>query len=290
MASWTPARSVLLSQLLDDVMGTEEMVQMRQDYCRIWDCIRSTIDTRNDKCYFTGSKAEGLDLPGSDLDVMYDINNKENILIIQALQDAYTTIDKVVFHMTTENVHPCFAMLRNVNRIQSALLFYSCQPFDNAMYLSSFLFMHNIETHVDFGDVTIARQGPSIEGWTPFMDTSQSGTDAVFSIHCPFWPDPASEWKSRQRRFGWPRQSDIKYIEEFGFHLVPVGHPSSDISMMEWRISFSVAERALVWSFNHVQMQLYAILKIIFKEFINPHCPREGPGVKSRMCTSVSPA
>ena len=35
MTSWTSARSVLLSQLLDDVVGTEEMVRIRQDYCRI---------------------------------------------------------------------------------------------------------------------------------------------------------------------------------------------------------------------------------------------------------------
>ena len=42
--------------------------------------------------------------------------------------------------------------------------------------------------------------------------------------------------------------------------------------MMEWRISFSVAERTLVWSFNHIQMQCYAVMKLILKEFINPHC------------------
>ena len=41
---------------------------------------------------------------------------------------------------------------------------------------------------------------------------------------------------------------------------------------MEWRISFSLAERTLVWSFNHVQMQCYALLKIIQKEFIKVRC------------------
>ena len=41
---------------------------------------------------------------------------------------------------------------------------------------------------------------------------------------------------------------------------------------MEWRISFSVAERTLVWSFNHVQMQCYAVMKIILKEFIKVKC------------------
>ena len=50
-----------------------------------------------------------------------------------------------------------------------------------------------------------------------------------------------------------------KKIIQFGFHLVPVGYPHSDVNMIEWRISFSVAERTLVWSFNHIQMQCYAV-------------------------------
>ena len=68
----TPARSILLSQLLDDVVGTEEMVRIRQDFCRIDDFLQATRFKMN--IYYTGSKAEGLDLPGSDDDYMGDIN------------------------------------------------------------------------------------------------------------------------------------------------------------------------------------------------------------------------
>ena len=118
----------------------------------------------------------------------------------------------------------------------------------------------------------LKKQGPSIERWSPYMDTSKSGIDNVMSIYCQFWPNSASEWRLRARRFAWPSPSDIKSIVDFGFHLVPVGHPRSDMNMMEWRISFSVAERTLVWSFNHVQIQCYAVLKIILKECINPNC------------------
>ena len=76
MTSWTPARSILLSQLLDDVNGTEEMVHIRQDYCKIDDFLQSTAFNTN--IYYTGSKAEGLDLPGSDDDFMYDIRQKRS--------------------------------------------------------------------------------------------------------------------------------------------------------------------------------------------------------------------
>ena len=88
----------------------------------------------------------------------------------------------------------------------------------------------------------------------------------------PFWPNEAAEWIHRTRHFEWPTSFDIASITEFGFHLVPVGHPLSDMKTMQWRISFSMAERALVWSFNHVQIQCYALMKIILKEFIKLQC------------------
>ena len=116
------------------------------------------------------------------------------------------------------------------------------------------------------------RQGPSIERWSPYEDKSGEGTDNVPSIHCPFWPNNAAEWVHRLRNFDWPTSFDISSITEFGCHLVPVGYPLSQKKLMEWRISFSIAERALVWSFNHIQIQCYAILKIILKEFIKVRC------------------
>ena len=274
MANWTPARSILLSQMLDDVVGTEEMVRIRQDLCRIWDCILSTKDSYKDNVYYTGSRAEGLDLPGSDFDFMMDINNKTHLLIIQTMPDAPTVRNKNVFCMKTDNVPPCFAMLRSVNQVQHGRLLDACQLIDNAMYLSSYLLVHNAESEMNTNkyDKKIVRQGPSIERWDHYMDTTQSGIDYVPSIHCPFWPDSGKEWRTRSRQYAWPYPSDITSIVDFGFHLVPVGHPHSDRNMMEWRISFSVAERTLVWSFNHFQMLCYAVMKIILKEFINPHC------------------
>ena len=49
--------------------------------------------------------------------------------------------------------------------------------------------------------IATTRQGPSMEGWSPYMDRSQSGTDIVYSIHCSFWTDAAREWKSRGREY-----------------------------------------------------------------------------------------
>ena len=271
MTNWTPARSIFLSQLLDKVVGTEEMIKIRQNFCRIYDSI---LSAGNYHMYFTGSKAEGLDLPNSDDDFMLDINNKDDILVIQSLQDATGATHRNVFLMSTENVPQCFAMLKCVRWLENRELLDACQYIDSFLYLRSYLYVHNFESKYqkEFPRDTFSIQGPSIEEWTQFMDKSKSGTDKVLSIHCQFWPNVAREWPSRQRHFAWPSARSIRTILDFGVHVVPVGHPQSEMKMMEWRISFSVAERTLVWSFNHVQLQCYAVMKLILKEYINVHC------------------
>ena len=145
-------------------------------------------------------------------------------------------------------------------------------------YLSSNLFVGNIHSVASVtkpGNRTLGRQGPSIEYWDEYDNKSEEGTDSVIAIHCNFWPNVAAEWIQRQRHFGWPTSRDISSIVDFGCHLVPVGHPHSETKLMEWRFSFSVAERTLVWSFNHAQIQCYAVMKIILKEFIKIRCSEE---------------
>ena len=134
MANWSPIQSVLLSQLLDDVVGTDEMVQTRQDYCKILDYILSITDPYKDNWYYTGSKAEGLDLPGSD---MFNMNNLAEIHVIQSMRDARTAVKRNLFCMRTKYVQPCFALLRSVDQVQNYALFDACQLIYNAMHLSS---------------------------------------------------------------------------------------------------------------------------------------------------------
>ena len=279
MASWTPERSAILSLMLDEVSGTEEMVATRQDACRVRDCIGSCH--LNTGTYYTGSKAEGLDLPGSDEDYMYDINGWYNIRVAQTIQEARVASSPRIstLLLCTDNVHPGFALLRwlsNSPLILHPLLLRATQNMYGFPHLSSFLFTREtLQAHntANTGDgETRVIQGPSIEHWTEYMDRSESGYDVVPSIHCLFWPHGAEEWLHRPRRCGWPTPADITQIKDFGCHLVAVGFPLSASKEMEWRISFSVAERILVWSFNHIQIQCYAVMKIILKEFIKVRC------------------
>ena len=277
MSSWTAERSAILSLMLDEVSGTEEMVTTRQDFCRVADCIESCH--QNTGMYYTGSRAEGLDLPGSDDDYMCDINDRYNIRVAQTAQEARVASSPRIstLLLCTDNVHPGFALLRwlsNSPLILHPLLLRASQNMYGFPHLSSFLFTRErLQAVTNLGDGgTRVIQGPSIETWSEYSDRSESGDDHVPSIHCAFWPRGAEEWLHRHRRCGWPTPTDITQITDFGCHLVAVGYPLSASKEMEWRISFSVAERILVWSFNHVQIQCYAVMKIILKEFIKVRC------------------
>ena len=268
MSRWTPRHSIYLSMLLDDVIGTQEIIEIRKDLCKIKDCDMSAAYAC--KHYFTGSKAEGLDLPGSDQDFMLDINYDfcMKLEVVEHEPSIKESCKKHLFVMVTDNVHPGFTMLRNTSPTGYGLLLDSFQDVNGSHFLSSCLVVRNLLSRHECRTKSIKIQGPSLEH-------TAEDLDMVSSIHCSFWPSSASEWVRRTRSNGWPCIYLIKKIVDFGFHLVPIGYPCSSTNLIEWRISFSIAERYLVWSFNHTQMQMYAILKLIQKEFIKVNCSTE---------------
>ena len=277
MESLTAEQNTYLSYLLDDVTGTEEIVKMRQDYCKIQDCIKS-CNPVSVNVYYTGSKAEGIDLPGSDNDYMMDVNNFHDIEVSESTEDLIqsTRANKVL--IVTDKVPPGFAILKFISLQNTSLRRAIVNVGENAYlsskeYLSTDLFLKSeIQTY--------RIQGPSLEMWGEFEDTSKSGIDNVPSILCKaWWPTTAAEWKDRPRHYGWPAQHDKERIEAFGCHLVPVGHPLSTKRSLEWRLSFSIAERTLVWSFNHTQLQCYALMKLILKEFVKTNCAEKHKNV-----------
>ena len=254
-------------------------MRIRRDVCKINVCIRST-NPESVNTYYTACKADGLDLPGSDDDYMIHINTIFDIEVSESLRDLARSTSRNKLLIITDNVPPAFAMLKCVT-LQDPLLLRSAVPMNNELYLSS---QQVVSSYLLQSDIrfTSRIQGPSVEVWTEYEDKSQSGCDNVPSILCKFWPTSAAEWKDRPRHYGWPSQRDKEHIEQFGCHLVPVGHQLSARKSLEWRLSFSIAERTLVWSFNHTKLQCYAVMKVILKEYVKTKCAGK---YKSVLCS-----
>ena len=275
MSRFPPDRSEILSLLLDEVTGSQEAIDIRHDFCQLMDGLSSTLFPTPGRLYYTGSKAEGLDLPGSDDDFMMDINTFHKIEVVQSESDISNTSIYDEFLLCTENVKPGFALLRRIRQhtfTNNLIVTISLKIINNVEFLSSDEYVKNILHGMQSFDQTLVRQGPSMEQRLPDHGPSEPGTDRVMSIRCYFWPTVASEWIQRSRSFGWPTSDVISSIVNFGCHLVAVGHPKSETKLLEWRLSFSIAEKHLVWSFNHVQIQCYAVLKIILKQYIKLRC------------------
>ena len=142
MSRWSPDRSSLLSLLLDEATGTQEAIAIRQDFAMMWDCLSQLPYM---KSYFTGSKAEGLDLPGSDRDYMFDINDMCRVKVIQSKNKMYDHADissNTILYLRTENVNPGFALLE-IHRVSSQLLRF-IQRINGVQYLSSNLMVQHL--------------------------------------------------------------------------------------------------------------------------------------------------
>ena len=152
MPNWTPDHSMILSLLLDVVVGTKEEIAIRQDYCRLLDSLKSTESQHN--VYFTGSKSEGLALPGSDLDYMHDINYKHNMKVIQSLDECPTISNNnvIFFLMCTENVPPGFALLHYVPNVHQTpikkCVYKAIQNINHKLYLSSDVFIDEHSVYI----------------------------------------------------------------------------------------------------------------------------------------------
>ena len=115
-------------------------------------------------------------------------------------------------------------------------------------------------------NVTIFSHGPAATSESPMLPVA---IDNVYAIKCSTWPKSAFEWKTRKRLWNWPTASMIKRIVSDGCLLVPVGHRLSSEPNLEWRISFSKAEKALAQSLTVFQKKAYVLVKMLHREYFS---------------------
>jgi hypothetical protein len=75
-----------------------------------------------------------------------------------------------------------------------------------------------------------------------------------------------------------------QYCKGTGCFVVGVGSKGSVNEELEWRISTSLAERHLMFTFNITQIRCYVLMKMILKTFITVKCP---DSISSFMCKTV---
>ncbi|KAK3093950.1 hypothetical protein FSP39_022199 [Pinctada imbricata] len=242
-----------LSTRLSYLFGTEQYVKWRRQLV-FW---RETITDYRQRelkrhVICSGSLGEGVAYPKSDDDLMFSVTN---IRVVNTYREGTQAGD--VLMIPTE-FSPGYCRLLDVEGLiqNNVICTIHGMPFVSSSSWKQ-CFSEGGQIH-----------GPCHSGTI--------GTDVfnhAYCIPCYTWPDIANEWIIRERSYSRPSCEMIQNIVSNGCHVVPIGDPDSPYSDHEWRISFSVAERTLMHSFNHTQFLVYNLLRLTLKRVIGKTFP-----------------
>ena len=233
-------------------------IRIRQTIFLIKDKIHNKVDT-DITHVSSGSLAEGLDLPGSDLDLMIVLNGVHIIQNVKHMNrsDRYTTL-----LMEDDMKFPGFSRLKLIDTGDSRYIFNSPECFvetSNGMFFSNLSFIRKIiEVNINLKQ--------SAHG--PCLSDKDESLDIAICFHLHSWPRQAEQWIHRHRPGQWPPDILIDEIVNYGCILVPIGPKEIENSELLWRISFSMAEKQLSHSMNYTQILSYALLKLSVKNII----------------------
>ncbi|CAC5379893.1 unnamed protein product [Mytilus coruscus] len=237
----------MLIRTLRKTVGSEIDIRKRQRLFIIQDMFANACDSGYTKIS-SGSLAEGLDLPGSDI----DINNIKH------------PIHRTTLVMETDIDHPGVTKLRFKAVGVRASISVNCQCRPGTcngewLYLGPNKFLNEYMKQ-NFGKPL------SLHG--PCLSNRGNTLDIAFCLQSKYLPQNAIPWAFR-RRWQWPPNFVIDRIINFGCLLVPIGPKTIRDNDVLWRLSFSVAEKILVHSFNFPQLLCYGLLKLMLKCIVN---------------------
>ncbi|VDI64467.1 Hypothetical predicted protein [Mytilus galloprovincialis] len=240
--------SLKIYQFLCNIVGTEEVVQTRRKRFCAFD---SVLRILNFTVISSGSKAEGLDLNGSDYDQMciYHL-----VKVYENKETVSSSEKNTPIVMDISDTKPGFTKLKLYEQRHMYHINQWRESVNGETYISSKLFRE----HELPGNMIIHGPCQSLPG--DYYDMARC-------LRCEEWITPAHQWVFRSRST-WPDHRLVMSVIKEGVLFVPIGCKGSLNEDLEWRISFSMAEKQLIFSFSHTQLLCYALLKIILKDII----------------------
>ncbi|XP_052083748.1 uncharacterized protein LOC127721112 [Mytilus californianus] len=188
-----------------------------------------------------------------------DIENVRNIKLKE---------QSTILVMETSIEHPGFTRLRFIAIGETEIVFVTNTGKD--LYFSVNVFLDTVKSIL--GNFNLSQHGPCLS------DPNQT-FDLAFCLRSKYIPNNVIPWAMRHRK-QWPPNFVIDKIKNSGCLLVPIGPKIGSGCNLLWRISFSVAEKLLVHSFNFTQLLCYGLLKLTLKRIVNTN-----ENVKDLLCS-----
>ncbi|VDH98975.1 Hypothetical predicted protein [Mytilus galloprovincialis] len=216
--------------------------------------VRDYFDSNDNKSIITsGSFGEGLEMRGSDLDIIFAMN------YIEVCEDKSVPLNpnKAYFTIEANATQPGYTQLRlgyeHYNKKLNILEI--CEEIGGKYYCSNFCIKQRF-----INEFTPIVHGPCTSDKNGFYDIA-------YCLHCKTWIRQAQQWIKRSNN-AWPEFDVKQSIVAHGVLFVPIGVKGSLKEHLEWRISFSVGEKLLIHSFTHTQLLCYVLMKILLKDVI----------------------
>ena len=270
-----------LHAVLMKIIASDEQVYIRRTATNLRDhIIRMEKEWTNGRLVpcFSGSKAEGLRFESSDEDWMYIYRNFKVIPPDYCITLGDRNI-KFLLLMENEMTKPGFTLLKLVNFIGATDIVSNGSSIVvrmlDGLYVSCKMWR---EINIDSKKHThkIFLHGPCASG---FLQGGQE-FDWAHCLKCDVWPKNAQSSIKRLHQSSWPSLNTIRDIVSDGVLFVPIGAKQSIFEDVEWRMSFSLAEKRLIHSMNHTQFLCYGLLKLFLKEAIDTN-----EDVKGLLCS-----
>ena len=236
------------------IVGSEETVKTKR-----------TLNTINDNLSVSemfiqitsGSFGEGLEMKGSDMDLMYVFSN---VHVYEDINKVRLNSRETSFVIDMDDCKPGFTHLRLVQWYHANILRW-CKQIGHSSYLSNELLKNELLSKSQQLGGSHYVHGPCVSDKDDLVDTA-------LCFHSRQWILPAHKWVTRPNT-SWPSSELKSKIIDHGILFVPIGCKGSKNEDIEWRFSFSVSEKLLIYSFTHVQLICYALMKILLKDLID---------------------
>ena len=261
--------SVGLHRLTSDIVGHKTIINLRRTVTDLtndfYECLVKVDDKISIHSFISGSKGEGFRFSSSDEDYMFV---HKNIRVIHSMsQCRLYDFNTTLLMMETEHTKPGFVLLRLIGNTTNHDIIRSCVKNQFGIYISS-------QKWRDENPAICSNQvihGPCTSGAIGTLEY-----DLAYCLKSDKFPKAATCCIKRLYERGWPSSQVLRDIVRGGCHFVAIPAKLSNYPLLEWRLSFSYAEKTLIHAMNHTQFLCYGLLKIFLKEAINVNEELEG--------------
>lgn len=234
-----------------DIVGTSQVVANRREIMNMKEVLNRPTRTAT-----SGSMGEGFRFEESDMDVM-EYTDDFQVIWDHSQNQHKSFSEGEIFVFDGSHSPPGYGLLQILSPEELNPLIKVFVKHGNSYLSSTFwkrMFLNPI-------------LGSRIHGPCISSNLENLDFDCAECIISRCWPPMASTFLSRCQL--WPNRQILQDIVNKECHLVAIGHKLGNHEEEEWMISFSLAEKALVYSMNHSQFLLYGLMKLFLKEIIN---------------------